>query len=208
VNFLLKLAPGTDTVKRSHAFLIWRPEFDKKCFSTRLSAGIMKKGSLLIVEDDQTERTLIYDAFERIGIKENIYAVDDGEEAIAFMKRKGEYSDPEKFVFPTILLTDLKMPKINGFELLLFLKRSQFTIIPTIVFTTSSDPDDIKNAFLLGANAYHVKPVAMEGLCQQLKKIYEYWIDVSLPDIDAHGRLLPTDSRGKLSETLRHPVMF
>lgn len=167
----------------------------------------MKKGSLLIVEDDTTERTLIREAFERIGIKENIYAVGDGEEAIAFMKRKGKYTNPEEFIFPTILLTDLKMPRVNGFELLFFIKRSHFTIIPTIVFTTSSDPDDVKNAFLLGANAYHAKPATMEELCRKLQKIYEYWMDVSLPNIDEHGHLLSTDSKGKLSETMHHPVI-
>lgn len=166
----------------------------------------MKKGSLLIVEDNPAERMAIEAAFEKIGVKENIYSVDDGDEAVAFMKREGKYADSNRFVFPTFLLTNLKMPRVNGFELLVFLKRSSFTIIPAIIFTASTDPDDIKHAFLLGANAYHVKPPNLEGLCQKLKRIYEYWTDVQLPHIDERGHLLPTDGAGKLSEKLRHPV--
>lgn len=168
----------------------------------------MKKGSLLIVENNRTEIELIRTVFEQIGIHERIYAVNDGAEAILFLKRKGKYADREKYLFPTFLLTDLNMPRVNGFELLLFLKRSNFMIIPTIIYTTSADPDDVKNAFLLGANAYHVKPPRMEGLCTQLKRIHDYWTCVEMPELDQNGRLVPTDSNGKLSPTLRHPVML
>lgn len=133
----------------------------------------MKRNSVLIVEDNPKEQMLLKMAFEEIGVRDNIYAVDDGDDAIAFLKRKGKFADSNRFVFPTFLLTDLKMPKVNGFELLFFLKRSNFTIIPTIVFTASDHPDDIKCAYQLGANAYHVKPVGMEGLCEKLRAIYD-----------------------------------
>lgn len=168
----------------------------------------MRKGSILIVEDDPVEQMLIKKAFEQIGVKDTIYAVGDGQDAIAFLTRKGEYADYRKFLFPTILLVDLKMPKVHGFELLLFLKRSKLIIIPTIIFTMSSDPDDIKHAYLLGANAYHVKPHKMEGLCDQLRKIYEYWTDVELPKTDEWGNLLPTQNSGKPGGKLSHPVTF
>ena len=168
----------------------------------------MKRGSVLIVEDNPKEQMLIKLAFEEIGIRENIYTVDDGDEAISFLKRRRQYADFEKFVFPTFLLTDLKMPKVNGFELLLFLKRSHFTIIPTVVFTSSDDPADIECAYRLGANACHVKPTGMEGLCELLRRIYDYWMSAELPKTDESGRLLPADCKGKLSESFRHPVFF
>lgn len=168
----------------------------------------MKRGSVLIVEDNPTERMLIQSAFEEIGVRERIYAVEDGDEAIAFLRRKGQYADCEKYVFPTFLLTDLNMPRINGFELLLFLKRSHFTIIPTIVFTMSADADDIKCAYLFGANAYHIKPPGLEGLREQLRTIYQYWTTLALPNTDDHGRLLATDCSGKLSERMGHPVLI
>ncbi|HEV2327510.1 MAG TPA: response regulator [Verrucomicrobiae bacterium] len=168
----------------------------------------MKRGSVLIVEDNPTENMLIKSAFEDIGVSERVYSVDDGDEAIAFLRRKGKYADCEKYVFPTFLLTDLNMPRVNGFELLLFLKRSHFKIIPTIVFTMSADPDDVKCAYLFGANAYHVKPPGMEGLHAQLRKIYDYWTTLELPGTDEHGCLLETDSTGKLSERMGHPVFI
>lgn len=161
-------------------------------------------GSILIVEDNQVEQMAIKTAFEKIGVKDTIYAVEDGEDAISFLQRKGEFADCKKFLFPTFLLIDLNMPRLNGFELLLFLKRTKLVIIPTIVFTMSSDPDDIKHAYLMGANAYHVKPVGMEGLCEQLRKIYDYWTTLELPKTDEYGNLLPTQP----SEKIRHPVFL
>jgi CheY-like chemotaxis protein len=168
----------------------------------------VKRGSVLIVEDNPTENMLIRSAFEDLGVTERVYAVDDGDEAIAFLRRKGKYADCEKYVFPTFLLTDLNMPRVNGFELLLFLKRSHFTIIPTIVLTMSADPDDVKCAYLFGANAYHVKTPGMEGLHEQLRRIYEYWTTLELPGTDDYGRLLATDCSGKLSERVGHPVLI
>lgn len=168
----------------------------------------MKKGSVLVVEDNAVEQMLIMEAFERIGIEEKVYAVSDGDEAIDFLKRKGKYADCEKYAFPTLMLTDLKMPRVNGFELLLFLKRSQFTIIPIIILTISEDADDIKTAYLLGANAYHIKPTGMGGLVEMLRKIYEYWTSLQLPATDECGRLAPTNGTGRLSATLRLPVVF
>lgn len=166
----------------------------------------MKRGSVLIVEDNRTQQMLIKEAFEQIEIEGSIHTVSDGDEAIAFLKRKGKYADCETYPFPTFLLTDLSMPRVNGFELLLFIKRSQFTIVPTIVYTMSTEPDHVKTAYRLGANAYHVKPPRMKGLVEQLRKIYEYWTTMELPVTDGHGRLGPSDET--LTETLRHPVLF
>lgn len=161
---------------------------------------------ILVVEDNPTERILMREAFEEIGIGKRVYAVEDGAEAITFLKGEGQYADRKKFPFPTFLLTDLKMPKVNGFELLLFLKRSHLIVIPTVVLTMSSDRDDVKKAFLLGANAYHTKPGKMEDFCRLLKTIYEYWDAVEIPDIDEKGNLIATKGEGKLSEKMRHPI--
>jgi hypothetical protein len=79
--------------------------------------------------------------------------------------------------------------------------------IPTIVFTNSSDPDDINKSYLLGANAFHTKPIGMAGLCQMLKKIYAYWMDVDLPNIDKNGNLKFAASDGKLGGKM-HPVVI
>ena len=82
-----------------------------------------------------------------------VVVVEDGEEALDYLFRRSKYADrPEGN--PAVVLLDLKMPKVHGFELLLYLKRSRLIVIPTIVFTMSDDKDDIKKAFMLGANAF------------------------------------------------------
>jgi CheY-like chemotaxis protein len=168
----------------------------------------MKKGrdSILIVEDNLTEQLLIRHAFEEIGVKDHIYTANDGEEAITFLKGSGQYADRDKFRFPTFMLVDLKMPKVNGLELLLYVKRTHLIIIPTIILTSSADPDDVKRAYMLGANAFHTKPMRMEDLCMILKRIYDYWNSVEMPDTDEHGNLKATNGFEKLGEKMQHPV--
>ena len=166
----------------------------------------MKQGTVLIVEDNPSEQLLIKTAFEEIGVTGGVQTADDGDVALAYLKGAGQFANRDLYPFPTFLLTDLKMPRMNGFELLLRMKRSHLIVIPTVVYSTSDDPDDIKWAYQLGANAYHVKPMDMDKLCGQLKRVYEYWINCTLPTIDKHGNLLPTSGAGKLHEKMRHPV--
>src|SRR5688500_4207316 len=127
----------------------------------------MKKyyATILVVEDDRNDQILIERAFRKIGVTDPIQVVADGAEAIAYMMGEGKYSDREKFAYPTFVVTDLKMPKADGFAVLEFLKGNpQWSVIPTIVLTASSDVDDIKKAYMLGASSYHVKPHAPEEL--------------------------------------------
>lgn len=160
----------------------------------------------MVVEDNPNDQMLIKTALDEIGVRDKIYMVNDGDEAIAFLKGEGRYADREQFTFPTFLLTDLKMNRVNGFELLLFLKRSRLIIIPTIVFSQSCELDDIGHAYLFGANAFHTKPATMEGLFALLKKICDYWSSVELPEIDESGNLKHADGSAKFSEKLRHPL--
>ena len=163
-------------------------------------------GSILIVDDNPNEQSFIKDAFRELGVQETIHIANDGEEAIAYLKGQGQYRDRQKFQFPTFLLTDLNMPKMNGFELLSYIKRSHFIIIPTIVWTISSDDADIQQAYLLGANAFHTKPSGREGFLQSLKKLYAYWAEVQLPDIDENGNLRRAERTGKFGLLIRPTI--
>jgi len=166
----------------------------------------MRKTVILSVDDDPNDQTLIRAAFKDAGVEDTIQSVNDGAEAIAYLKGQGKYADREQYLFPTFILTDLKMPRINGFELLRFLKSNpQLIVVPAVVFTASSDRDDIKRAFLFGANAYHVKAQTLDGLCAQLKLLYDYWTSAEVPEIDRTGNLLPTRNAGKLSEHVPSP---
>lgn len=162
--------------------------------------------AILIVDDDANDQFLIQTALKQSGVREPVYAVSDGAEAIAYLKGEGQYADRENFLFPTFLLIDLKMPKINGFELLRFLQNNHnLSVIPTIVLTSSADRNDVASAYLLGANSYQVKSQTLDGLCAQLKLIYDYWTHCEIPEADPSGNLLPTNNDGKLSEKVTRP---
>ena len=146
-------------------------------------------GSILIVESDLNEQRLIKQAFEELRIKDSVYMVNDGEEALAFVKGREPYADRREFKFPTFLITALNMPKINGFELLLQIKRSKLIIIPIVVFAMSFSSDDVQKCYLFGANAFHSKPTRFKELLETLKRIYEYWAETEIPDLDEYGNL-------------------
>ena len=163
----------------------------------------MKKyhATILVVEDDPNDQMLVERAFRKIGVTDPIQIVGDGAEAIAYMMGEGKYADREKFAYPTFVITDLKMPRADGFAVLEFLKGNpQWAIIPTIVLSASSDLDDIKKSYMLGASSYHVKPQDQAELRNQLAVIHAYWMTCQVPEVDITGKQLRTESGGKLGE--------
>jgi len=168
----------------------------------------MKKyhATILIVEDDPNDQFLIERAFRTIGVTDPIQMVADGAEAIAYMMGKGKYSDRKKFAYPTFVITDLKMPKSDGFAVLEFLKSNpEWKVIPTIVLSASADVDDIKKSYMLGASSYHVKPNTSEELHKQLSVINAYWMTCQVPVVDITGKQVRTDSKGILGERFPQP---
>ena len=115
--------------------------------------------------------------------------------------------------YPTFVITDLKMPRNDGFAVLEFLKSNpEWKIIPTIVLSASADLDDIKKAYMLGASSFHIKPQTQGELQNQLAVINAYWMTCQVPEVDSTGKQLPTNSTGKLGERFpqtdtpdRHP---
>ncbi|HLX69886.1 MAG TPA: response regulator [Verrucomicrobiae bacterium] len=163
----------------------------------------MKKyhATIMVIEDDPNDQFLIVQAFKKIGVTDPIQVVADGAEAIAYMMGEGKYADRQKYAYPTFIITDLKMPKCDGFAVLEFLKNNpEWKVIPTIVLSASSDPDDIKKSYMLGASSYHVKPRSHEELLNQLAVINAYWMTCQVPEVDITGKQLVTNSAGKLGE--------
>ncbi len=163
----------------------------------------MKKfhATILIVEDDPNDQFLMERAFRNIGVTDPIQVVSNGEEAIAYMMGEGKYADREKFAYPTFIITDLKMPKGDGYSVLEFLKGNpEWAVIPTVVFSASRDLDDIKKSYMLGASSFHVKPQKPEALQKQLEVLHAYWLTCEVPEVDRTGRQIHTDSAGKLGE--------
>ncbi len=156
--------------------------------------------TILVVEDDPNDQLLIEAAFRKIGVTSPIHVVGDGEEAIAYMSGEGKFADREKFAYPTFIMTDLKM-RTDGFEVLAFLKKNpEWRVIPAVVLSASHDLDDIKKSYMLGASSYHVKPQTPERLRVLLKILHDYWLTCEVPQVDASGKQLETNSDGKLGE--------
>ena len=168
----------------------------------------MKKyfATILVVEDDTNDQFLIERAFRKVGVAGPIQITNNGADAIAYMMGEGRFADREKYAYPTFIMTDLKMPKIDGFGVLEFLKGNpEWAIIPTVVFSASTDRDDIKKAYMLGASSYHVKPDDPEKLLHQLATLNSYWLTCEVPEVDATGKQVATDSEGKLGERFVQP---
>lgn len=155
----------------------------------------------MVVDDDENDRVLIEVALKAAGTRWTIVVLSGGAEAIAYLKGEGCYHDRNKHPYPSFVITDLKMVPVDGLEILLYLRATpRAAIIPTIVFSSSSDPDDIEKAYMLGASSYHVKSATSEGFAAQLKSLYEYWITCEVPEVDSAGVRLATDSRGRIGE--------
>lgn len=149
----------------------------------------LRKPVVLIVDDDANDRFLMQTAFSHIGVSESVFSVGDGTEAIEYLKGTGQFADRNRFPIPNLLLLDLNMAKMHGFEFLRYIRNHpKLMVIPTIVFTSSENMEDLKNAYLLGANSYLVKGKSFDELCDQFKFIYGYWMRVRVPPINQEGR--------------------
>jgi CheY-like chemotaxis protein len=168
----------------------------------------MKKScpTILVVEDNPDDQYMLARGFKKLGVTTPVHLVSDGLEAIAYMMGEGKFADRDKFRYPTFIMTDLKMPGADGFAVLSFLRNNpEWAVIPTIVFSASSDLDDIKKAYMLGASSYHIKPNSSDLLTQQLQVLHAYWITCEVPEVDRTGKQLATDSEGKLGERFPQP---
>jgi CheY-like chemotaxis protein len=157
--------------------------------------------TILVVDDDPDDRMLIERAFRKNGVRDTIHLLSDGDEAIAYLNGEEPYSDRSKFAFPSFVITDLKMKRVNGFQLIRHLKGNiEWAVIPTIVLSGSGDTHDIKQSYFFGANSFFMKPMSPDDLSALLKRLYDYWVCVEVPQTDLTGKMLPTASSGKLSE--------
>lgn len=160
-----------------------------------------RTGTILVVDDSAIDRELIETSFRTVGLTGKIRLVENGAEAIAYLSGERSYSDRMQHPYPSLILTDLKMPLADGFAVLEFLRlHADLAVIPTVVFSGSSDPDDVRTSYRLGASSYMVKPGTAEELCRRLKLMVDYWSVCEAPVTSMTGAQLPTDSRGKLGE--------
>src|SRR5262252_10484098 len=120
----------------------------------------MKRGHLviLLIEDEEKDIYFVRRATEQGTAGHSVYGVRDAEEAVNYLRGKGQYADRIRFPMPNVILTDLKMPRMDGFEFLRWLRRNpDCSIIPTIVCSSSRLESDLREAYRLGANCYLAK---------------------------------------------------
>jgi CheY-like chemotaxis protein len=135
---------------------------------------------ILLAEDEEDYVLLIRRAFAMAKIPNPVHVVWNGQEAIAYLKGEGKYSNREEYPLPDLFLLDLKMPRVNGFEVLKWV-RSQPGLAPlrVLVLTSSDEIRDVNEAYKLGANSFLVKPLDFEDFAQLSRLIQEFWLKAS-----------------------------
>ena len=132
---------------------------------------------ILLVEDNPAHAELIIRSFEDHRVANQIYQVADGEAALAYLFRQGDYADPAKSPRPHVILLDLRLPKIDGLEVLKEIKSSpDLEKIPVIILTTSAAEQDVARAYEGHANSYLVKPVDFENFTSLMEELGFYWL--------------------------------
>ncbi len=132
---------------------------------------------ILLVEDNPNDAELTIRALKKQNLVNNVFVVEDGVQALDFIFCRGDYSEQKLNKPPKVIFLDLKLPKLNGLEVLKVLKSDPKTkSIPVVVVSSSKEDPDIKKAYELGANSYVVKPLDFEDFTQAISKVGLYWL--------------------------------
>lgn len=130
---------------------------------------------ILLVEDNHNDIELTLEALSEENLGNRVDVVNDGVEAMEYLRCEGKYKDREK-EFPAVILLDIKMPRMDGMEVLRELKRDpQMKIIPVVMLTSSREEPDLKKCYALGTNAYVVKPVNFKDFFEAVKQLGVFW---------------------------------
>ncbi|MEW6379288.1 MAG: response regulator [bacterium] len=135
--------------------------------------------SILMADDDQDDCLLVKNAFAANRIANSLHFVEDGEELMDYLYRRGNYSDIAAFPLPALILLDLNMPKKDGREALREIKADpNLRSIPVIILTTSEREEEIFRSYDMGANSFITKPVTFQGLVEAMKALSRYWFEI------------------------------
>ena len=131
---------------------------------------------ILLVEDDPNDVWLVKHAFQSTNISNPLRIVNDGQEAVDYLRGAGPFGDRSAFPLPKLVLLDLKMPRLNGFDVITWMRKHfPWKLTPIIVLSSSALPQDVNRAYELGANAYMVKPADYRALERLFRTIADFW---------------------------------
>ena len=157
-----------------------------------------ERAIILIAEDEEDYVLLLRRAFAEAQITNPIFSVSTGKETISYLKGEGLYSNRDEYPLPDIFLLDLKMPRINGFEVLKWVKaQPSLAALRILVLTSSDEIRDVNQAYQLGANSFLVKPFDFEDFTNLSRLIADFWFKASrAPETFRPPKSPKTDSAG------------
>ena len=143
---------------------------------------MLQEVEILLVEDNMADAELTIRALNKAKIANSILHLKDGAEAIDYLFGRGVYAERDLTKLPRVILLDIKMPKVDGIEVLRQLKASEHTkVIPVVIMTSSSEEKDIVSSYELGVNSYVVKPVGFEDFAKAVGELGLYWMLLNKP---------------------------
>ncbi len=132
---------------------------------------------ILLVEDNPTDEKLTLRAFKKAGIANEIFVVRDGAEALDYVLATGAYANRDGTELPSVVLMDLKLPKIEGLEVLRRIRADERSkLLPIVILTSSKEEEDIARSYSLGANAYVRKPVEFAEFVEAARTLGLFWL--------------------------------
>ena len=145
---------------------------------------MLNQVEVLLVEDNMHDAEMTIRSLKKVNLANNLVHVKDGEEALDFIFTRGKFADREAAHFPKVILLDIKMPKVDGIEVLKQLKSHESSkMIPVVIMTSSREEQDIINSYQLGVNSYVVKPVDFEGFARAVSQLGLYWLLTNQPPL-------------------------
>jgi two-component system response regulator len=132
---------------------------------------------ILLVEDNPDDEALTLRAFRKNNIGNEIVVAHDGEEALEYLFRRGKYAERDPHKLPEVILLDLKLPKVDGLEVLRQIRTNQDTrLLPVVILTSSKEEQDLIEGYSQGANSYVRKPVDFNKFIEAVRQLGLYWL--------------------------------
>jgi len=134
---------------------------------------------ILLAEDNKADQVFVQRAFNLTEIRNNLFFVNDGVEAMEYMRREGKFNDPKYSPKPDLILLDVNMPRMNGKEVLKELKTDpDLKSVPVIMLTTSDHENDVIESYNFGVNAYITKPAGLDRFIDTIESLKNFWLQV------------------------------
>ena len=142
----------------------------------------MEERVILLIEDNPDDVALTIRAFQKNKITNRVVVAEDGVEALDYIFRRGKFKDKDIDEIPASVLLDLKLPKLDGFEVLKSIRENEFTkFLPVVILTSSKEEQDIIKGYKNGANSYIRKPVDFEKFFEAVQTLGVYWLILNEP---------------------------